>query len=258
MKSKIWSVGLLLLLVAVSTLALVKTTAFKVEGMNSEAAFQKVKGALVKTSGIQEVVGDPKAEVVMVRFDTGRANIMDIEDAVDSAGFTLGDINTKQVGKDQQPPEARRQTRLAFTDFNQVLNQTREALKEERYGLVRNLALAMKVRKDNILALQKKAAPPMDKKKKAAPAIPPAELALNQEFSRSVDGFCTAADARDKEKVNETLPDVRRSFRKLAEAKNFGDYFSPPQEQQSTMTAQPAKEKDLSSQLQDLLKNVSK
>ena len=130
-------------------------------------------------------------------------------------------------------------------EFAQVLGQTKEFLDKDRYGIVRNLAPAMKLRMDAILTFEKSVAPDR------SPAGQANSLQLAQALSRNVDKFTAAAEARDKGAVNATFPNVDKAFRSLAAARNFDDLMAPP----VTAPGQPSKD-SIEQQLQDYITTV--
>jgi trehalose/maltose hydrolase-like predicted phosphorylase len=107
--------------------------------------------------------------------------------------------------------------KVVLTDFAQVQNQTLEFIEKDRYGIVRNLAQAMKVRRDAVLSFEKATAPT----RRAAGQANTLQLAQN--LSAAVDKFVTAAEARDKAAAKGTFRAVAQSFKALADARNFDD-----------------------------------
>jgi copper chaperone CopZ len=241
-------VAAVFLMVAVLASAAVRTAAFRVDGMNTEDEVRRVTTSLKKTPGVSDAVGDPKSQVVMVRYEDTKAKAADLTEAVDIAGFTLTPLETKNPRESENTRAAK-----AIGDFNSVLGHTRQALEQNRYGLVRNLALAMKVRKDALVALSAPAPP----KSKGKPPTPPSGNALGQQFSKAVEDFAAAAEALDEAQVNALFPPVKRSFRKLADSYDLDSLLAaPPQPghgspSNDSKSAQP-QEKSLADQLKDI------
>jgi len=130
---------------------------------------------------------------------------------VANAGFTLSPV--EGVGQAGQAPKAKMRTVLM--DFQQVLGQTKEFLDKDRYGIVRNLAPAMKLRRDEILGFEKTSGQANTQ-----------QLALA--LSRQVDRFAAAAEAKDRNAVRADFPEVNKAFKALAEAHSFDDVIAPP------------------------------
>jgi copper chaperone CopZ len=234
------------LMVGVLASAAVRTAAFRVDGMNSEDEVRRVTTSLKKTPGVSDAVGDSKSQVVMVKYDDAKAKAADLAEAVDIAGFTLAPLESKDPKEAENAKAA-----AAMGDFNSVLGHTRQAMEKDRYGLVRNLALAMKVRKDAVVALTKPAPP----KPKGKPVAPPPSAALGQKFSKAVDDFAAAAESRDKVKANALFPPVKQTFRKLVDSYDLDSLLAAPTAVSAAPKdgkAAPQKEKSLADQLKDL------
>jgi copper chaperone CopZ len=230
-------------LVSCAVLATVKTSAFRVEGMNNEVAVKRVTDSVRAVRGVQEAVASASSAILMVRYDNAVVSAVDLAEAVGNAGYTLGSVEGSggQAPKDPNLQKAK----VVLTDFAQVQNQTLEFIEKDRYGLVRNLAQAMKVRRDAVLSFEKTTAPT---RRTAGQAN---TLQLAQNLSAAVDKFVTAAEARDKAAAKDTFRGVSQTFKALADARNFDDLVAPP----VTTAGQPSTQ-SIQEQLQDYITKV--
>ena len=234
---------LVTLLVSVAVVAAVKTSAFRVEGMKNDVAVKRVTDAVKSVRGVQDAVGSAGSAILMVRYDNAVATAVDLAEAVGNAGYTLSSV---EGAGGQAPKEVNLQkAKAVLSDFAQVQNQTQEFIEKDRYGLVRNLAPAMKLRRDAVLSFEKAAVT-------AKPAAGQANtLQLAQNLSAAVDKFAAAAEAKDKAAAKDTFRYVAQSFKALADARNFDDMVAPP----IAPAGQPGKE-SIEQQLQDYITKV--
>lgn len=237
-----WGTLLAAMTLAFSAAAAVKTSTFKVEGMKSDADVLKVRNALKPLPGIQDFAADPKTQLMMLKYDSGRSGVIDIADAVDAAGYTLSPFEGTGVGS-TAIQESEKKAREVLSDFSIVLGQTRDAVQKEKYGLARSLALAMKVRRDGVVAFEKTQVPPKSKQ----PADSPYQLALA--LSKAVDEFGAAAEVKDKAQVQARLPTVKQAFKALSDARKYDDLLAPPEPQ-----TKQEENKSLQQQLEDKVK----
>lgn len=228
------------LLASGSVLAAVKTSAFRVEGMKNDVAVKRVTEAVKAVRGVQDAVGSASSAVLMVRYDNAVANAIDLSEAVGNAGYTLSPVE----GSGGQAPKGAnlQRAKVVLADFAAVQNQTLEFIEKDRYGIVRNLAQAMKVRRDAVLSFEKAAA-------QTAGQVNTRQLAQN--LSAAVDKFATAAEARDKAAAKDTFRAVAQSFKALADARNFDDLVAPP-----VTTTDPSTKGSIEHQLQDYITKV--
>ena len=124
-----------------------------------------------------------------------------------------------------------------------MLGQSKEAVQKEKFGLARSLALAMKVRRDAVVAFEKSQ---VSGRTKLA-ANSPYQLALA--LSKAVDEFGAAAEVKDKAQVQARLPGVKQAFNALAEARKYDDLLAPPEPQ-----TKQDENKSLQQQLEDKVK----
>jgi copper chaperone CopZ len=242
-KMFVWGIVAVALALALAVAAAgVKTTTFRVEGMRTDADVLRVRTALKALPGIQDFAADPRTQLIMVRYDSGRSGVIDIADALDAAGYTLSPYEGTGVGT-TVTQESEKKAREVLQDFSVVLAQTKEAIQKERFGLARNLALAMKVRRDAIVSFEKSQVSPRTKQ----PATGPYQLALN--LSRAVDEFGAAAEGRDKAQVQARFPAVNQDFKALADARKYDDLVAPPEPQ-----TKQDENKSLQQQLEDKVK----
>lgn len=236
---------------ALTASAAVRTGAFRVDGMDNDEDVRRVTASLKRTPGVSDAVGDAKSQVVMVRYEDTRVRAKDLAEAVDIAGFSLSPLEAPGGGRD--PNKARIANVLG--DFNSALGQTRGALDQDKFGLARNLALALKVRRDAVVALAKASAPKAPKGKRAEPAPAGSPAAFVQELSKAVDAFVTAAEAREKTRAKELFPPVKRAFRRVVEAYDLDGMIviAPLQAPQDPSGKEaPPPEKSLQDQLNEL------
>ena len=231
------------LLVSCAVVAAVKTSAFRVEGMKNDVAVKRVTDAVKAVRGVQEAAGSASSAILMVRYDNAVATAVDLAEAVGNAGYTLSSVESTG-GLATKEPNLQK-AKAVLTDFAQVQNQTLEFIEKDRYGIVRNLAQAMKVRRDAVLSFEKTAAPT----RRAAGQANTLQLAQN--LSIAVDKFVTAAEARDKAAAKDTFRAVAQSFKVLADARNFDDLVAPP----VTTPGQPSTQ-SIQDQLQDYITKV--
>lgn len=251
MKLSRFVVGAVFLMAALAASAAVQTAAFRVDGMDSEDDVRRVTASLKRTPGVSDAVGDAKSQVVMVRYEDTKVRAKDLAEAVDIAGFTLSPLDAQ--GGAKNPEQAR--IAKVLGDFNSALGQTRGALDKDRFGLARNLALAMRVRRDAVVALAKAPAPKVAKGKHAKPAPMGPNEALTLDLSKAVDAFTAATEAREKVRAKELFTPVKRAFRKVVEAYNLDEMIviTPPQPRDEKSTKQaPQPEKSLQDQMREL------
>jgi hypothetical protein len=179
----------------------------------------------------------------MVRYENAVANALDLEEAVGNVGYTLTSVEGPG-GQATKEPNLKK-AKLVLTDFAQVQSQTLEFIEKDRYGVVRNLAQAMKVRRDSVLSFEKATAPT----RLAAGQANTLQLAQN--LSIAVDKFVPAAEARDKATAKDTFRGVSQAFKALADARNFDDLVAPP----LTTPGQPSTQ-SIQEQLQDYITKV--
>lgn len=228
------------LLVSCAVLATVKTSAFRVEGMKNDVAVRRVTDAVKAVRGVQDAVGSASSAVLMVRYDNAVANAIDLSEAVGNAGYTLSPVEGS--GGQANKGANQQRAKVVLTDFAAVQNQTLEFIEKDRYGIVRNLAQAMKVRRDAVLSFEKAAA-------QTAGQVNTRQLAQN--LSAAVDRFAAAAEARDKAAAKDTFRAVAQAFKALADARNFDDLVAPP----VTTPGQPSTQ-SIQDQLQDYITKV--
>ena len=231
----------LALALGVASQAAIRTVTLKVESMATREAAQKLTAALKAVPGVQDAAADPSARIAMVRFDSARTSVLDIGDAAAEAGHPATLLTGAAAGN---PQAALDRSLENLKDFDQVLAQVREARKDGRYGLVRNLMPALKLRADAVVAGEKAVA-----RTRGRSTTNPYDLALA--LSRSAASLAAAGEARDKPKVDQLLPEVRQAFKKLADARNFDEAVAPAE----TAAAQP---KSLEEQLLEKLKSLAK
>jgi hypothetical protein len=222
------------LLASMATFAVVKTSAFRVDGMTDDVAVRHVVAGVKTVRGVQDAVGSASSAILMVRYDNAVTTAVDISEAVANAGFTLSPV--EGVGQVGQAPNAK--MRAVLLDFQQVLSQTKEFLDKDRYGIVRNLAPAMRLRRDGILGFEKSSGQGNTQ-----------QLALT--LSRQVDRFAAAAEARDRNAVRADFPEVNKAFKALAEAHSFDDLVAPP-----VVPADQQAKKSIEQQLEDYVTKV--
>lgn len=227
------------LLLSVGTLAAVKTAAFRVEGMTTDAAAKRVAAAVKTVPGVQDAVGSPGEAILMVRYDNAKANAFDLAEAVNGVGYTLSPVEWSP-SKDPAGTKgaSAMKTKTVLTDFAAVLSQTKEFVDKDRYGVVRNLAPAMRLRRDAVMAFEKTSGSANAQQ-------------LAQSFSREVDRFAAAADARDKAAVQADWGALNKAFKALAEANNFDDVVAPP-----VVPADQQTKKSIEDQLKDYITKV--
>jgi copper chaperone CopZ len=237
------------LAVGAAASAAVRTAAFRVEGMNTEDEVRRVTNSLNRTAGVLESAGDARSQVVMVKYDDAKARAADLSEAVDIAGFTLSPLENRD-------PREQQGGRIpsALGDINSVMGQTSQALENERFGLARNLAIALKVRKDGLVTLSKgqigKPPEPRDRRKPPPPPPPPGAAEV-QQFSKAVDDYAAAAEVRDKPRARDLFRDVKRSFRRVVEAYDLDSLLAAPPPPSGGHDAK-VQEKSLTDQLKDL------
>ena len=108
------------LLVSGSVFAVVKTSAFRVEGMKNEVAVKRVTEAVKAVRGVQDAVGSASSAILMVRYDNALASGIDLAEAVSNAGYTLSSIEgTPQAGQGTN-----QKAKAVLTEFALVLGQT--------------------------------------------------------------------------------------------------------------------------------------
>lgn len=236
------------MMVALAASAAVQTGAFRVDGMDNDEDVRRVATSLKRTPGVIDAIGDAKSQVVLVKYEDSKARARDLYEAVDIAGFTLSPLDSQTGSGDA----VKGRTSKALADFNSALSQTRTALDKEKYGLVRNLALALKVRRDAVTALVK-TAPATKKGKTVAPGLVGSANTATQQLSKAVDAFAAAAEARNKAQVKELFPTVKKSFRNVVEAYDLDSMIAAPTgtATQKEKTA-PVPEKSLEDQLKEL------
>jgi copper chaperone CopZ len=239
----VWGIVLATLLLALSAVAAVKTSTFKVEGMKTDADVLKVRNALKPLPGIQDFAADPKTQLMMLKYDSGRSGVIDIADALDTAGYTLSPFEGTGVGTTVTQQESEKKAREVLTDFSVVLGQTRDAVQKEKFGLARSLALALKVRRDAVVTFEKSQVPAKTKQ----PVDSPYTLALA--LSKAVDEFGAAAEVKDKAQVQARLPNVKQAFKALSDARKYDDLLAPPEPQ-----TKQEENKSLQQQLEDKVK----
>ena len=223
------------LVVSGAALAAVKTSAFRVEGMKNDVAVKRVTDAAKSVRGVQEAVGSASSSILMVRYDSAVASAIDLEEAVGNAGYTLVPMD----GAGKPPKDTNLQkARAVLSDFAQVEKQTQEFIEKDRYGVVRNLAPAMKLRRDAIMSFEKAAGQAKT-------------LQLAQNLSAAVDKFAASAEARDKAAAKDSFRAVAQSFKALADARNFDDLMAPP-----VQLPGETSQKSMQDQLQDYITKV--
>lgn len=246
MRGARWLVIFFSLLLCVAASAAVRTATLRVESMNTRAEADKVSAALKATPGVLEVAADPSAHIVMVRFESSKTTVLDISDASAEAGFPASVLSGGTSGQTVQVTAQR--SLDAMKDFDQVLVQTREARQGGRYGLVRNLMPAMKLRCDAVVAAEKASAAAQ---KRSATGSTSYNLAVS--LSNSVASLAAVAEKKDRAKVDQQLPQVKEAFQKLAKANNFDEMVAP---------AEPAgaqgQQKSLTDQLMEKIKDLAK
>ena len=236
-------VAVVTLLVSGALLAAVKTSAFRVEGMNNDVAVKRVTAAVRAVSGVQDAVGSAGSAILMVRYDNGVASAVDLAEAVGNAGYTLNSVEGAAGAAVQGSTDQK--AKAVLTEFATVLNQTKEFLEKERYGIVRNLAPAMKLRRDAVLSFEKSV---------AAVRLPAGQantLQLATNLSKAVDKFTTSAESRDKVAAKANFPSVNQAFKALADARHLDDLVAPP----VTTPDQPSQQ-SIQEQLQDYITKV--
>ena len=231
------------LLVSCAVMAAVKTSAFRVEGMKNDVAVKRVTDAVKAVRGVQDAVGSASSAVLMVRYDNAIATAVDLAEAAGNAGYTLSSVEGSGAQVTNKPNLQK--AKVVLTDFAAVQNQTLEFIEKDRYGIVRNLAQAMKVRRDAVLSFEKAAA----QTKLAAGQANTLQLAQN--LSAAVDKFAAAAEARNKVAAKDTFRAVAQAFKALADARNFDDMVAPP----ITTSGQPSTQ-SIQDQLQDYITKV--
>lgn len=213
-----WVFGAALLMAAsVAALAGLRTVTYKVEGMSTAAQAQKLESAVKGVPGVLDTAADPGAKVLIVRYDGAKCSVADIGDAALNAGFSVVPV----VPGKGQPGQGKAKTASAMTEFQQVMQQCGEFIEKDRFGVVRNLMPAMKLRRDALLSAQKQAAALT---KQGTGAGSP--YALAQELSKAVDELAAAGEARDKARVESLFPKVKKSYHALAKAENFDEAVS--------------------------------
>jgi copper chaperone CopZ len=208
----------LLLAVGIAAASTVRTVTYRVEEMNSAGQAQKLEAAVKAVPGVLETAADPSARLLIVRYDRARCSVVDIGEAGLDAGFTMNPVTS---GKGQGG-QGKAKTTSALMDFQQVMQQTHEFIQKDRYGIVRNLMPAMKLRSDALLAAEKQAAG-----YKSAGGQNPYYLA--QQLSKAVNDLAAAADAKDKGRVDSLFPRVKQAYHALAKAENFDDQVATPE-----------------------------
>ncbi len=239
-------VACLSLVLCVAASAAIRTATLRVESMTTDAAAQKLTSALKASPGVLDAAADPSSHLVLVRYDSAKTNVLDIGDVAAEAGFPTSVVASGTTTTHGAQAATARSTE-ALKDFDAVLTQTREARKEGRYGLVRNLALAMKVRADAVMSAQKA----MGTAARQKTSVGASTYDLTVALSRAVATFGSAAEARDRAKVDQTLPNVRQAFQKLAQASDFDAQVAPAE------TA-GQQQKSLTDQLMEKIKDLTK
>ena len=218
-KARFVCAAALLLAAGVATLAAVRTVTYKVEEMTPAQA-QKLEAAVKAVPGVLDTAADPGARVLIVRYDAAKCSVVDIGEAGLNAGFSMVPVTPGKGGAAQ----GKAKTTSAMTDFQQVMQQCGEFIEKDRFGIVRNLMPAMKLRRDTLLSAEKQAASIL---KRGTGAESP--YALTQQLSRSVDELAAAAEARDRARVQSLFPKVKKSYHALAKAENFDEAVSTPE-----------------------------
>ncbi len=229
--------GLAGLLLTMGALGAQRIATFKAESMDTAAAAQKLESVLKAVPGVLDTATDPSSRVVMVQFDDTKTSVMNISDAAASGGFSLV---TMGASTKKEMNAAKKASMEAFSDFSLVLDQTREAHAKGRYGLVRNLAPAMKLRQ---AALADQASRSGNAK----------EQQLSSELSTEVAALVTAAESKNKPGVDAALPKVRMKFNHLAKVAGYENEVAPPVQ---TQPGSPAP--SLKDQLMEKIKGLAK
>lgn len=229
--------GMAGLLLTVGALAVQRVATFKAESMNTAAAAQKLESELKAVPGVLDTATDPSTRMVMVQFDDTKTSVMDISDAAASGGFSLVGVG---ASTQKEMNAAKKASMEVFSDFSLVLDQAREAHAKGRYGLVRNLAPAMKLRQ---AALADQVGKSGDAKEKQ----------LSSELSTEVAALATAAESKNKPGVDAALPKVRMKFNHLAKLVGYENEVAPPVQ---TKPGTPAP--SLKDRLMEKIKGLSK
>ena len=242
-------VSLVAMAVGLTVFGSVQTGVFRVDGMDTDEDMRRVSASLKRTPGVVDALGDYRSQVVIVKYDDAKVRARDLYEAVDIAGFSLSPLDSP-TGSQGTP--VKNKTAKVLADFNSALSQTRTALEKEKYGLVRNLALALKVRRDAVTGLVK-TAPPVKKGKTAEPGLVGGANSATQQLSKAVDAFAAAAEARNKAQVKDLFPTVKKAFRNVVEAYDLDAMIAAPTGT-GTRTGKeaPQPEKSLEEQLKEL------
>jgi copper chaperone CopZ len=239
-RNRVMLVSLLALAVALAPWAAVKTSAFHVDGMKNDVAAKRVTDAVKALPGVQDAVADPANGILMVRYESTKVSSVDLAQAADGAGYSLGAVETGAAVSPAGKETADHKAKAVLTDFAQVYIQASEFVDKDRYGIVRNLAPAMKLRRDAVVNFEKG---DLSSKAKGS-ATGPYQLA--QGLSKAVDDFAASAELKDKAQMKAKLPAVKQAFKALADARNFEELVAP---------SVAVKEKAGETSLQDLMKD---
>ncbi|MGC8732959.1 MAG: hypothetical protein ACP5RC_11995 [Halothiobacillaceae bacterium] len=163
----------------------------------------------------------------MVQFDDTKTSVMDISDAAASGGFSLVGVGASTK---KEMSAGKKASMEAFSDFSLVLDQAREAHAKGRYGLVRNLAPAMKLRQAALA----------DQVQRSGDAK---ERQLSSELSADVAALATAAESKDKPGVDAALPKVRMKFNHLAKLAGYENALAQPVQTQPGSPAPSLKDR---------------
>jgi copper chaperone CopZ len=215
------------LLLALGALGAQRIATFRAESMDSAAAAQKLESELRALPGVLDTATDPSARIVMVQFDDTKTSVMDISDAAASGGFSLAGVGASAK---KELNAAKKASMEAFSDFSLVLDQTREARAKGRYGLVRNLTPAMKLRQAALA----------DQVQRSGTAK---ERQLSSELSADVAALAKAAESKDKPGVDAALPKVRMKFNHLAKLAGYENEVAPPVQTQPGSPAPSLKDR---------------
>ena len=219
--------GLAGLLLTVGALGAQRIATFKAEAMDTPAAAQKLESELKAVPGVLDAATDPSSRTVMVQFDDTKTSVMDISDAAAAGGFSLVGVGASTK---KEMTAAKKASMEAFSDFSLVLDQTRAAHAKGRYGLVRNLAPAMKLRQAALA----------DQVQRSANAK---EEQLSSELSADVAALVTAAESKNKPGVDAALPKVRMKFHHLAKLAGYENEIAQPVQTQPGTPAPSLKDR---------------
>ena len=213
-------VTLFALSLAAKTSAGVAVVAFKVEGVVEEKIGQKVVNTIKPAQGVLDAAIDWRSMTLVAAYNDELIGIENIAETLDLSGYDLAPV-------DRMNPPGQGDTRAELLkscgEFYTVMRQTRQGVEKYRYELVRNLAEAMKLRRDAILKLANGEARKVQQPGEAGCGD---IAALAAKLGEAVDKFAAVSDKKDAPQVYPVYYQVRIAFWNLAKCIGFESYLS--------------------------------